>query len=180
MRQFRFEVMLVVVAAIYGCAGESDKANVEEQNRDKFDNLRRKREAQFVVDVVDASYAILEVAQIAEQKSDILTDKGIAKKIIESQTSMMIRMKAYAEANDISIPFSGPARSRNSVKRLHDKTGSDFNQAWRAEVESASESLVNKLERQLDKADTTLRPLLLNSIETLKDQRKMLAEKDDK
>lgn len=174
MRRFYF--VLLLLSGIIGCAKDSDKRNVEEQNKDKFDDRRREREAQFVVDVVDASYAILEVAQIAEQKSAILSEQGMAKRIIESQTSMVVRMKAYAEANDISIPFSGPARTRNSVKRLYDKTGNDFNQAWKAEIESASESLIEKIEKQVSKADTTLKPLLLDAIETLEGQRKILTE----
>ncbi len=172
------QLALIAGAAwsMHACSTESDKANAEDLNNERFDDRGREREAQFVVDVLDASYGILEVAQVTEDKSEDILSKGKAKSIVESQTSAIVRLKAYAESHDISIPFSGPASTRNSVKKLYDRAGSDFEEAWRTEINRSSTSLIERIEKFEKNADATLQAVLINLRETLEENQKLIAD----
>jgi putative membrane protein len=155
---------------------ESDKANVEEQNKDKFQRRDEKKDAQFVVDAIDASYAIIEVAQLGEQKGTSPKIKGHAKEIIEGQTSVVNKLKTYAEDNDISVPFSGPQKTRARVEKLYDKNGQEFDKAWLDELQNLSKKIINDFENYMNEADDSLRNVVNISLDTLRSNQEQLAE----
>jgi hypothetical protein len=174
----RFSCFLIFCGLSFfnsACGPESDKANVEEQNDDKFDDRHREREAQFIVDVLDSSYGILEVAQLGEEKGTDPATRGNAKRIIEAQTSMIVKLKAYAESHDISIPFSGPARTRRSVKKLHEQSREDFDAAWREELKKSAEKLSRKIGNYQTRRDSALTSVLDGSIEILNQHKEIIS-----
>jgi predicted outer membrane protein len=178
MKQIPDALIIVMVIGIGACTTESDKAKVEKQNDERFVGRVAERNAQFVVDVLDASYGLMEVAQVAEDRSHNPVSKGQAKEIVEAQTSMIVKLKAYAEFKEISIPFSGPARTRNSVKRLYDKKGEDFETAWRDEIEDASGQLERRIIKYQDKSDVALDSILNASLMILRSHRKLINQKN--
>ena len=157
---FTFALAIVIVLGVSACQPESDKSNVEQQNDERFDNRGEVRDAQFVVDILDASYGVMEVAQLAEDRSNDAVAKAEAKEIVEAQTSMIVKLKAYAESKDISIPFSGPARTKLRVKKLYDKQGEDFETALKHEIDFASTQLAERIEKYRDKSDEELDSIL--------------------
>jgi putative membrane protein len=175
----RYHLYICLSLGLGSCSSGSDKKNVEGLNEERFENRKDEREAQFVVDVLDGAYGIMEVAQLGEEKAADAISKARAKKIIEEQTSMIVRLKAYAEENDISIPFSGPARTRNGVKRLYDKEGDDFANEWVEELRTASKVLEDKVRDYLPKSDSTLMPVLKHSIQVL-EQNQLVVVLDNK
>lgn len=160
--KFNFAFPLCIGALIVcgSCTNDTDKKNVEKQNHERFDTRADERDAQFIVDVLDASYGLMEVAQLAEDRSSDLVAKGEAKKIIEEQTSMIVKLKTYAESRDISIPFSGPARTKARVKKLYDKQGEDFENSWKEEIDFASTQLVERIRKHKEKSDAALDSVL--------------------
>ena len=173
LRYCAYVGLILVTSA---CSPGSDKSAVERINRDRFDNQHDEREAQFVVDLLDGAYAIMEVAQMGEKKAADTILRSNAKVIIEEQTAMIVRLKAYAEDHDISIPFSGPARTRNGVKRLYKKESQEFDEEWVEELSSSSRTLEEKISMHLPKADTTLKPVLQYSIRVLKNNQLLILD----
>jgi hypothetical protein len=166
---------IIIVIGFGACKHESDKSNVEQQNDARFDDRVEERNAQFVVDILDASYGVMEVAQLAEDRSNDVVAKGEAKKIVETQTSMIVKLKAYAESNDISIPFSGPARTKGRVKNLYDKQGKDFEVSWREEIDFASTQLAERIEKYRSKSDVELDSILDASLIILRNHTELLS-----
>ncbi|HYF68049.1 MAG TPA: DUF4142 domain-containing protein [Ohtaekwangia sp.] len=156
-----------IVVVFANCGTDTNKQNVEELNQEKFNDREEIKDAQFVVDALDAAYGILEVAQLGEEKcSDILL-QGKAKQMIEGQTSVSVKLKTYAEAKGISIPFSGPEKTTLRVKRLYDKEGQNFDKAWRKEIHELTIDFSRECEKYYDKADTSLQPIIASSIRIL-------------
>jgi putative membrane protein len=170
-----FALVILFVIGLGACAHESDKANVEQQNEERFSDRSSERDAQFIVDVLDASYGLMEVAQLAEDRSTDVVEKGKAKEIIEAQTSMIVKLKAYAESNEISIPFSGPARTKNRVKKLYDKQGKDFEEAWKNEVDFASTQLAERIEKYRNRSDVAMDSVLDVSLTILRGHKALIS-----
>lgn len=103
-------------------------------------------------------------------------EKGKAKKIIEYQSRVAIRLKAFAEANDVSIPFSGPEKTRRRVENLYDKSGDEFRQSWTKQISRLNSDLHNELGDYRDKASESLRILLDSTIELMSRNQKLIAD----
>lgn len=169
-------VVIFITCLCAGCSTNTDKSNVEALNKDRFDTRSEKKDAQFVVDAIDDCYGILEVAQLGEERSSDILQRGKAKEIVEGQTSIVIKLKTFAEENDISIPFSGPERTKGSVKRLYDKEGPDFDNAWKEEMETLTEKLKQNFENYRGRADDSLKHILNSSIAILREHQDLMTE----
>lgn len=152
---------------LLSCTNSSDKAKVEKQNTDRFSSRTDRKEAQFLVDAVDKSYALLEVAQLGEEKIDDPVEKGKAKKIIEQQSRVAMRLKTFAEENDVSIPLSGPEKTRQRVENLYDKAGDEFRQSWTTQISRLNSDLQGELDQYRDQASEPLRNLLDSTLELM-------------
>jgi len=168
-----FNVILFFFSA---CAGDKDKSNVEEQNEDKFKEKGKRKEAQFIVDALDLSYAILEVAQIGEERSIDVKIKGKAKRIVEGQTKVANVLKIYAENSSISTPFSGPERTTRDVKKLYEVESETFDKAWRKELVDLNNELMSKFKDYKPKTKDSLNFILQDLTLNLKSQADILEE----
>ena len=158
------------------CTNASDKAKVEKQNTEKFASRDDREEAQFLVDAVDKSYALLELAQLGEEKIDDPVEKGKAKLIIEQQSRVAIRLKTFAEEYDVSIPLSGPEKTKQRVENLHDKTGNDFRQSWARQMSRLNSDLESELKVFRDDASEPLRRMLDSTTELMSRNQKLISD----
>lgn len=152
---------------LLSCTNSSDKAKVEKQNSDKFSSRTDRKEAQFLVDAVDKSYALLEVAQLGEEKIEDPVEKGKAKRIIEQQSRVAMRLKTFAEENDVSIPLSGPEKTKQRVENLYDKAGDEFRQSWATQISRLNSDLHGELDQYRDQASEPLRILLDSTLDLM-------------
>jgi predicted outer membrane protein len=170
---FVFKILVLI-----SCMNKSDKAKVEKQNDERFSSSVDRKEAQFLVDAVDASYGLLEVAHLAEDKITDTSSKERIRKIIDHQTKVSIRLKTFAESNDVSIPFSGPEKTRSRVQNLHDKTGRDFESSWKGQMKKMNDNLKSDLEKFRDKASVPLQQLLDSTVVLIHENQRLIAELD--
>jgi len=153
---------------------ESDKSNVEDINEDKFANKTEEKNAQFIVDALDYSYGILEAAQLGEEKTNDILLQGQAKKIIEGQTSVIIKLKTFAERKGITIPFSGPEKTQNRIKKLYNKEGAEFDEAWQKEMGHLNSDISQNSEKFMNNADTALKPIIASSLKTFHQHQELI------
>lgn len=152
---FVFKLLLFV-----SCETNSDKAQVEKLNKERFAEKSDRKEAQFLVDALDQSYALLELAHLGEQKISQEDGRVRLEEIIEGQSVVAMRLKTFAEKHDVSIPFSGPEKTKKRIQNLEDKTGKEFKVAWTSQLEELNNELKNKLEEFRDNAGDPLKALL--------------------
>ena len=122
---FVFKLLILI-----SCYNSTDKQNVEKLNEERFEDKEDSKEARFLVDIIDTSYGILEIAQLGEERMEDPLMKAKAKQIVQNQTSIGLRFKTFAEQNDVTTPLSGPETTKGRVKDLYEKSGDDFNHSW--------------------------------------------------
>lgn len=177
----RAGLALVFKALLFlSCTNTSDKANVEKQNKDKFSSRDDRKEAQFLVDAVDKSYALLEVAQLGEEKIEDPVDKGKAKIIVEQQSRVAMRLKTFAEEYDVSIPLSGPENTKRRVENLYDKNGDEFKESWVRQMSKLNSDLRNDLEKYHENASEPLKIMLDSTTELMSKSQQLITELESK
>jgi hypothetical protein len=83
---------------------------------------------------------------------------------IQAQTSAMIRLKTFAESRGIAIPFSGPEKTKESVRDLQEiREDKKFDEAWIKEIKKLQHKLKTDLEGYRKKADDSA---LLNLVDS--------------
>lgn len=174
----RFFIAACFIFLITSCYTNSDKSHVEQQNNEKFDSRNERKDAQFIVDAVDASYEILEVAQLGEEKLEDAAGKGIARRIVEGQTSVSVKLKTFAEANGISVPFSGPERTKRSVENLRMLSGEEFQRQWYDEMTNLHQRLETDIEKYRANTDSVMRSALDSTLVMLRENEALFREAD--
>jgi hypothetical protein len=153
---------LIILLILISCNGDSEKSKAREQNADRFSN-REKKDAHFVVDVIDTSYGLINVAQLGEEK---LTDQETKIKLnqfIQTQTSAMVRLKAFAEGRGIVVPFSGPEKTKGNVTDLMTKNERQFGKAWFDEMKKLQHKLKTDIEGYRKETNDTMLVNVLDS-----------------
>lgn len=161
-------VFLFKLLILISCYNSTDKKNVDKVNDERFENKQDSKEARFLVDIIDRSYGILELAQLGEEKMDDPLMKVQAKQIVQNQTSVGLRFKTFAEQNDVTIPLSGPEKTKSKVKNLYDKSGDEFMQSWTRQLDDMHKDFSNQIVDFRDDASGPLQVVLDSTLIILK------------
>jgi predicted outer membrane protein len=104
------------------------------------------REARFVTSALEQAYTILELAQLANARSQTENLHDEAQKIIDEQTCIIDELKVYAREHHINVPISAPERARTAVKNLYRETSQNFDHEWIAAISQLNRRLVMDFE----------------------------------
>lgn len=172
-------VQVLLVCALLlsiSCSRTTDdsKEAAEELNEDKFETQEGERDAQFVVDAVSDSYAIIELANLATKKGN---DYTIAKaqEILASQRKVLRDLETYATKEVISIPKPGPENLRDVQKALYDEE-KGFDGKWCREMLNENEKLLKTFEEYGEKTEGELKVVIAASLPTLRSQQDKLQQ----
>lgn len=159
---------IMLLLAMVCCRPESDRSKADSVNEDKFKRHRQK-DAHFVVDILDTSYGLIDVAKMGEVRMEDPERRRQLQRLIQGHTSAMMKLKAYAEQSGIIIPFSGPEKTKASVRKLTGKSSSNFNAAWVKEMKELQHRLKRDIENyQRKSADSALLRVLDTTLHMVK------------
>jgi putative membrane protein len=145
---------------------EDSKEVAEESNEGKFDTKTGEQDAQFVVNAVSDSYAIMELAKLAAEKGNGET-AGKAKEILIGQKKILKDLQVYAAKEVISIPEPGPENLRDIQKDLYSEE-SKFDEKWCREMLNENEKLLMTFEAYGEKTAGDLKIVIAESLPTLR------------
>lgn len=190
-----YPIMIIVASLLLAACNESRRGNdsnlnedrneaAQESNTDKFAG-KKKRDADFVYEVVGSNYGEIKLAELANQRSRTPEVKDIAQKLQEEHTSSLNELKTLAQAKAISVPVEETDASKRKLEDLAEESGSEFDRAWVKEMIDMHEKSVKKFEDRLDDTeDAELRayidktlPVLRKHLEDLEACRENLKEK---
>jgi putative membrane protein len=156
---------------------ESAKEEAEDRNEEKFETKRGEQDAKFVVDAVDDSYRIIELAELASKKG---TENTIhkAKEILVGQRRILKQLQAYAAKEVISVPGTGPENLRDTQKNLFDDD-SEFDKKWCREMLNENEQMLRTFEEYSEKTQGNLKIVIAESLPTLRSQQDKLQTYQD-
>ena len=161
-------VVVIFLLVVTSCRPDSEKSRAEGVNADRF-RFHKEQEAHFVMEVLDTYYGLMELALVGESNIENASDKAKVKRIIQRQTSAMLRLKTFAERRGIEVPLSGPEKTRVNLDRLKSKKGNSFNEAWAREMKELQHKLKRDIEGyQRRSADTALMHVLDSTLVMVK------------
>ena len=161
-------VVLVFLLVVISCRPDSEKSRAETVNADRF-RFHKEQEAHFLMEMLDTYYGLMELALVGESKIMNPLEKVKVRRIIQRQTSAMMRLKTFAERRGIEVPLSGPEKTSVNLTRLKTKEGTKFNEAWVKEMKELQHKLKRDIEGyQRRSADTALMHVLDSTLMAVK------------
>ena len=139
-----------------------------ESNTDRFEG-KKQRDADFVYEIVGASYGEIKLAELANQRSRTAEVKQIAQKLLTDHTASLNELKTLAQAKAISIPVEEADASKRKLENMAEEEGSDFDQEWVQEMIDLHEKDIDKFEDRLKQTDDPeLKSFIIKTIPVLK------------
>lgn len=161
-------VVFLLLLVVFSCRPETEKSRAETVNEDRF-RFHKEQEAHFLMEMLDSYYGLMELALMGESKMKNATEQAKVRKIIQRQTTAMVRLKTFAEKRGIEVPLSGPEKSTVNLARLKTKEGAKFNEAWIKEMKELQHKLKRDIEGfQRRSADTALMHVLDSTLMAVK------------
>lgn len=167
--------VVIFCFVLIGCRPDSERARVEEVNDDRFRHHNEK-DAHFIVNVLDASYGLMDLARIGERRISNAAEKDKVRKVIQSQSSAIMRLKTFAERRGIAVPFHGPDSAKSNRLKVRRKKGENFNEAWVREMKERQHTLKRDIEGYQRKSmDTGLRLMLDSTLMMVKNNNQIIS-----
>lgn len=139
-----------------------------ESNTDKFAG-KKKKDAEFVYEVVASSYAEIKLAEVASQKSRTPEVKKIAEQLLADHTSSLNALKTLAQAQAISVPVEESDVSKRKLENMAEESGHEFDRNWCEEMTDLHERDIDRFENRLDDTENTeLRTFITETLAVLK------------
>lgn len=139
-----------------------------ESNTGKFNNEKR-RDAEFVYDVVESNYNEIKLAELGNQKSRIPAIKKMAEMLQADHTSSLNELKTLAQTKAISVPVEEPETSRRKIEDLAEESGKDFDEKWCKEMMELHDKNIKNFERRLeDTEDAELKAFINKTLPVLR------------
>lgn len=127
---------LIATLAIgaFGCGNnaktEDSKEVAEEHNEAKFDDSKREKDAQFLVNAAEVNMKEIHLARLARQSSMKSEVKDLGKMMEETHQKAMEDLKVLASKKAISIPATLTEDANEAYKKLSGKSGKDFDKEY--------------------------------------------------
>jgi putative membrane protein len=179
--------------AVPGKVGNLDPAAFKKINKDAGEKVAAIKptsdplsaaDAKLLVEVALGGMMQLEMSKVAFGKATSADVRAIAEAEVEEQTGLAAKLKEIAAAKGGTLPAELDDKGKAMVKKLHDKTGADFDREYLQESGVHGHQKLNKtmMKVQSDAADATLKtvastalPLIQTHLQVSKDEMKDLA-----
>lgn len=125
-----FVTIVLISSCDYNNKSEDTKAIAEEQNDETFDNKKKEKDAQFLVNAAEINLKQIHLGQLAQQKGKAKHVKELGKTMEDEHTKSLIDLTAFAKSKRISIPSLPTDNSTDTYKELNEKSGDDFDKAY--------------------------------------------------
>lgn len=168
---FAFKLLFLM-----SCYNSSEKDNVKQQNEERFSDRKVQKDAQFLVNAIDASYAILEIAELGQEKLQNPLLRKKAKEILDAQTAVAVKLKTFAEKNDMAIPLSGPEETKKRVGSLYEMEGKEFEREWSNQMKIHHQRLINDVTRYKGYTSAALKNILDSTLLVLNENKERILE----
>jgi putative membrane protein len=140
-------MMLIVLAVAFNACHQSKESKeiAEEKNKEKFENLADEKDAQFVLETVNALHTLIALTDVAVEK-DSKSAAATAKKVKPELQTLLGEVESYATAHVISIPEEATENATKKVRKLLDEKPSEFDSRWSKEIRDKNKDLIREME----------------------------------
>jgi putative membrane protein len=137
---------------------EDTKVVAEEHNDAKFDNTSKEKDAQFLVNAAEINLEEIQLSQLARQKSKTKIVIYLGKMMEEGHTTLMNELTPLAAKVIVTIPTTATDNAKESLKKLDEKTGKEFDNAYCKLMVDGHTSAVSLFEKaSTESADSNIK-----------------------
>lgn len=157
--QATFVAFIVLFASCnYNQKTEDTKDVAEERNEEKFDDNKRQKDAQFLVNAAEMNLEEIQLGQLAQQNGRTSHIKELGKMMEDAHTKSLNDLTALAKSKMITIPTSLTDDSKDSYEELNEESGDDFDKAYADMMVSKHKDAIDAFEEaSTDSHDADIR-----------------------
>ncbi len=138
MKNYKSKLMqaIFILAVVFGTAScnntktEDTKEVAEDQNDEKFDDKKNEKDAQFLVNAAEINREEISLGQLAQQSGRSTLVKELGKMMEDAHTKSLAELTALAKSKNITLPDAQTEDGLDAYKKLNDKSGNDFDEAY--------------------------------------------------
>lgn len=109
---------------------EDTKVVAEEINEEKFDNSKKEKDAQFLVNVAEINLEQIQLGKLAQQRGKTAPIKELGKVMEAAHTKSLYELNALARNKMITIPISITDDAQEDYEDINKKSTNDFDKAY--------------------------------------------------
>jgi hypothetical protein len=171
----RLPTVVTFILLLISCRPDSERSRVDKVNDEKFRHYNEK-DAHFIINVLEESYGLIDLARVGETRIRSAAEKDKVRKVIQGQSSAIMRLKTFAERRGIAVPFAGPAVRQGKRLEVRRKKGENFHEAWVREMKERQHALKRDIEGYQKKSmDTELRLMLDSTLTMVKNNNRIIS-----
>jgi len=148
-----FIVAIIITAA--SCSNnkpEDAKDVAEEKNEQKFVNKSNEKDAQFLVDAAAMNLEAINLAQLAQEKSNDMHVKEFGKFMEDEHGKSLAALKELANSKTVSLPTSQTEKGQEEYQKLNKKSGHDFGKHYSEMMVNAHKDAITLFEKASSEA----------------------------
>lgn len=181
LKSFLIAMIFVTACDTTNKKMDDSAEQAKERNDAVLDNRDDEKDADFVVNTMATSYAEIEIARLAMNRSADDEVISIAKKIEADHTEILGALKSYAVNKGIEIPLAETDEQKKERNKLAEKDAAHFDEELCEVWIEDHKDVVNDFEKRIDKTeDPELKSWISNTLPTLKSNVEMLESHDEK
>jgi putative membrane protein len=141
----------------------------QDKNIENFGTRDGEMDANFVVTIVEESYAEIKLAQLAMSKSTNPELKNIANTVENDYSKVLNELKDFSYKKGIAIPVEESTSIKNDIQKLQKEDRNEFDRQWIKTTKNQHESMIKKFELTLKKTqDEELKSWIINALPDLR------------
>lgn len=109
---------------------KDSKTVAEDHNKEKFDDRKQKKDAQFLVDAAEINLEQIQLGKLAQQKGAAAHVKELGKVVEDAHTKSQRELTTLANNKRVSIPSNASDDAKDEYKKLNEKSREDFDKAF--------------------------------------------------
>lgn len=142
------QVTFVTAVLLFASCGNNQKPKdtkevAEDQNDEKFDQNKKEKDAQFLVNAAEINMEEIQLGQLAQQRGTANHVKEMGKMMEDAHTKSLNDLTALAQTKTITIPTSATDDAKDAYEKLSKKSGNDFDREY-------TDMMVNKHKDAID------------------------------
>lgn len=130
-RVLKFQAIIITVALLGAASCKSYQApdtrgTAEDQNKDRFDDKSKERDAQFLVDATTINLEQISLGKLAQEKGDAGHVRDMGSMMRKSHEDYTKELSELADKKMVSVPKTATDSGKDAYEKLNGKSGKDF------------------------------------------------------
>jgi putative membrane protein len=161
--------VLIFASCNNSSRAEDTKKTAEDKNSERFEDRKKEKDAQFLINASLMNLEEIQLGQLAQQNGKTKEVKQLGQEMEEAHTEAQRDLTALAEFKNISIPITPTDDAMATYTMLNDKTGDSFDEAYTDKLVNRHKDAIKIFEKAADDCrDVDIKEWARNTLASLR------------